>query len=334
MDLNKSVHYTVNMYTVDRIRKLIENFKIIQNYNGNIEYDKLIAPLTTFKIGGKADIFCEPFDIDSFVKLVIFLKQNSIPFFILAGASNLVVSDEGFDEVVISTRNISFINISSKNENKTNEEVILECGCGTFIKQITEYCINNNLLGFERFSGLPGTIGGATFMNARCFDVSISDVFKSATFLDLVTNKVCMLDFIKEDWDYKKSPFQDKNKVILSVKLKTVYSKEDIKQKCDYYIEERKKRGHFDYPSAGSVFKNNRNFGSPSGKIIDDLGLRGTVIGGAKIADFHGNFIINTGNASQKDVKNLVEFIVNTVKAKKNILLESEIIFCGKNTNN
>lgn len=196
--------------------------------------------------------------------------------------------------------------------------------------QLVNFCVKNRLEGLQTFAGLPGTIGGALFMNARCFDVSICESFVSANYLELDDFTCYEIGYFPGEWDYKVSPFQNSSKLILDAKLrlkKSDKSEEQLLEECKKYIEERKSKGHFNYPSAGSVFRNNRNFGAPSGKLIDECGLKGKQIGNAQIAPFHGNFIINLGGATQKDVKKLVELTVKEIKEKKGFILEPEIIF-------
>lgn len=318
------------MHVNDSIRKLIENFKITEEiYSGNILFNEPIAPRTTFNIGGIAPVLFEPFDEKSLICLISFLKKNNLDFFILGGGSNLVVSDEGFEQVVISTAKINYIELIEP----ASDFVEIKVGSGTLMKSVVNFCEENVLFGIEKFAGLPGSVGGAVFMNARCFDISICELFSRAEYYDLSKNKLMTCDFVESDWDYKKSPFQTGDKIVLSVTLKLtktdISKKEQLSNLCKNYIAERDSRGHFKFPSAGSVFKNNRNFGKPSGKIIDEVGLRGMSVGDAQIAPWHGNFIINKGSASQKDVKNLVDYVINTVKDKTGFVLEPEIIFCG-----
>lgn len=322
----------VLMHVNNSIRKLIENFKITEEfYSGNILFDEPIAPRTTFHIGGIAPVLFEPFDEQSLVCLINFLKANDLDFFILGGGSNLVVSDEGFAEVVISTSKINFIKILPTDDDC--DFVDVQIGSGTLMKSVVDFCVENVLSGIEKFAGLPGSIGGAVFMNARCFDISISELVYSVSYFDLSKTQVFNYQFNEADWAYKLSPFQTGNKIILSAVLRLKKcdncKKDELAVACKKYIEERESRGHFKFPSAGSVFKNNRVFGKPSGQIIDEVGLRGMSVGDAQVAPWHGNFIINNGNATQKDVKQLVEYIVETVKNKTGFTLEPEIIFCG-----
>lgn len=308
---------------MNTLRKLTENF----NTNIMVRFDEPMAGHTTFKVGGKADAFFEPASTEELKTLIEFLKTNGQQFFVFGGGSNLVVSDDGIEGAVICTRKMNSISLM-----QNTDGLYLNCAAGTLMDEIAEFCEKNSISGLETFSGLPGTIGGAVFMNARCYEHSISDVLKSAVYFDEDTRTIQSYEFNEADWAYKKSPFQNRKAVILEAQLKCAAGeKEQIKTLNAHYIEDRKGKGHFKFPSAGSVFKNNHDFGSPSGKIIDQAGLRGFSIGGAQIAPWHGNFIINTGNATAEDIHNLVIHVTNEVKKQTGFVLEPEIIFVGRN---
>lgn len=299
-------------------------------YQGTVLLNEPVAQKTTFKIGGTAPLYFEPENTDSLLFTLETLCKNKIQFFILGGGSNIVVSDDGFDGAVISTSRLN--DIKFRLVSGSSAEVT--CLSGTPTARLVSYCTQNCLSGIEKFAGLPGSIGGALFMNARCFDLSISGLLKSAEYIDLKTMSTVHYDFCENDWDYKRSPFQCGGKILTSATF-TIEKKhsdelERIAAECRRYVNERVQKGHFKYPSAGSVFKNNRDFGEPSGKLIDECGLCGKRIGGAQIAPWHGNFIVNTDNATQKDVRDLVDLAVRTVQEKKGFLLQPEIIFCGK----
>jgi UDP-N-acetylmuramate dehydrogenase len=178
-------------------------------------------------------------------------------------------------------------------------------------------------------AGLPGTVGGAVWMNARCWGKSTSDVISGVEVLDKNFNPV-FEPFNADEWAYKTSPYQNKKTLILSVHFSLRRGEQAaIRSQMVEYRLEREKKGHFRYPSAGSVFKNNPLFGKSSGKIIDELGLRGMQIGGARVADWHGNFIINTGNATSSDIRALTLKIQNEARRRLGIELDSEILFIG-----
>lgn len=294
----------------------------------NISQNELLKNHTTFQIGGPADIFYEPENFEELTGIIAECKIQNIKYFLLGGGSNLVFSDKGFRGAVICTKKLNKI--------KLLEPGLVMAEAGATMKELVDFCTENGLKGMEEFAGLPGTVGGALFMNARCFDKSVSENIFETFWLEECDGKFATreisFDEDSENWDYKKSPFQNSKKIIKAgvFKVKPVENLEArnaIRSKCEGFIKGREDRGHFKFPSAGSVFKNNHDFGKPSGKLIDEAGLRGYRIGGAQIAEFHGNFIVNTDGASAEDVKGLVNKAVETVKMKFGFVLEPEIIF-------
>ncbi|MCR5698054.1 MAG: UDP-N-acetylmuramate dehydrogenase [Treponemataceae bacterium] len=318
---------------MNNLCKITENFNIQDCFKGEfsslssiIHSDEPLLPRTTFKVGGNARFFAAPKDTEQLILLFRFCAQNSIPFFVLGGGSNLVISDSGIDALVISTENINEISLVP------GEKPSIKCGSGATIKKLTEFCIDSSLSGLESFAGLPGTCGGAAYMNARCFNVSFSEKIQSVSYID--ENFEERLYQMKEsDWDYKKSPFQiliaqKKCLAITQVQLASEKSDaESVRAESEKHVQFREEKGHFKFPSAGSVFKNNHDFGKPSGQIVDECGLRSLKVGGAQVAPWHGNFIINTGDATASDIKKLVQMVQEKVKEKTGFSLECEIIF-------
>lgn len=319
---------------------IINSLKNYDAFKGEILQDEPLAQKSSFKIGGKADLFIKPQNYYSFQIALNLLLETKTKFFILGGGSNIVFP-EHYDGVIISTLSfgdVDFMSVENcpedfgKIELKKNQRLVT-CFSGTSIHSLEQFCIKNNIHGIEQFYGLPGTVGGAVYMNARCFDKQISDVLFSVTYMEYFDEKVKLKHILKndDDWDYKKSPFQNNKFFITTVTFlleqKNHSDQEKIQSECKKYFSERINKGHFKYPSAGSVFKNNHNFGKSSGQLIDEAGLKGFQIGNAKVADFHGNFIINLGGATQDDVKNLVLHIQKTVFEKFGFSLEPEIIF-------
>lgn len=320
---------------------IIQTLKNHEAFKGDILTDEPLAQKTTFKIGGKTDLFIAPQNYYSFQIAIETVLKNQTPFFILGGGSNLVFSDDGFKGAIISTGKFNDTEIFPVGDcpkefgkiKLNKDQVLVTCFSGTPVAALVNFCTEHCISGVEQFAGLPGTIGGAVFMNARCFEKSISDILFSVSYMDYSNEKVVLKKnkFNPDEWSYKKSPFQNKKEFITTATFlltqKKGRDKPHIESECKKYINERISKGHFKYPSAGSVFKNNHNFGKPSGKIIDEAGLRGYQIGGAKIADFHGNFIINIDNASASDIKNLVEYTQKIILEKYGFTLEPEIIF-------
>ena len=311
------------------------------NFKGTVSENEPLAQKSTFKIGGRARVFVAPDDYYSFQLALRQLVKEKIPFYIVGGASNLVFPDGNYNGVILSSHNFSDSMIFPKGDlpedfGKTEfqrDQVLVTCFSGTPTTAFVNFCTKNDLSGAEEFAGLPGTVGGAVYMNARCFEKSISEILYYYTWMDYSLPEIPLFHerVNSSDWDYKKSPFQGKKKFIATVTflLTRKHGNEtpQIAKKCREFTIRRIEKGHFKYPSAGSVFKNNHEFGSPSGKLIDECGLKGSQIGGAQIAPFHGNFIINIDSATSADVKALVELAKSSVKEKFGFELENEIIF-------
>lgn len=322
---------------------IIQILKNHDAFKGDILTDEPLAPKTTFKVGGPADLFIAPQNYYSFQIAIDALLQNNVRFFIMGGGSNVVFADEGFRGAVVSTSNFNDVsyyppsNISPKfgKIKLQKNQTLVTCFCGTPMASLVKFCTENSISGLEQFAGLPGSTGGAVYMNARCFDKSISDVLFSVSTMEIdrTAKKITLNQelFNPNAWAYKKSPYQDGNRFITTATFlltqKNASTQPEIQEECKKYIAERVSKGHFKFPSAGSVFKNNHDFGKPSGMIIDEAGLRGYTIGGAKIADFHGNFIINAGNAKAAEIKQLVLYVQQKVYEKFGFSLEPEIIF-------
>jgi UDP-N-acetylmuramate dehydrogenase len=200
---------------------------------------------------------------------------------------------------------------------------------GTGMDALVDAAVEQGRGGLEFLAGMPGTLGGAVWMNARCMEKSISDMLIETEIVD-ETGKHLILPYKDGDFSYKKSPFQGREVLILSAKFR-VYEREaeEIRREAESLRRDREAKGHFRAPSAGSAFKNNRAFGKPAGKIIDELGLRGFSVGGAAVAPWHGNFIINTGNATAEDIRALVNAVTEKVRAARGFVLEPEILFVG-----
>ena len=295
------------------IRETAEKFNT-NDFKGRILFAESMANHTTFRIGGQAPLFIEPLDVCSLRFALSVFKTDDVPYFVLGGGSNIVVSDKGFEGAVISMNGICRIEADGE---------YVASGAGASVSSVVSFCTEHTLSGLEAFAGLPGSAGGAVYMNARCFDVSVSDILSEVRYIDCETleEKTCRFD--ASDWDYKISPFQNTARIVTCAVFKTKRLSEDkkneIAERCKAYVAERVEKGHYKFPSAGK----------PSGKIIDEAGLKGMRSGGAQVAPWHGNFIVNTGGARAADVRALTDRIVEIVRQKTGFTLECEILFCG-----
>ena len=295
------------------------------NFTGSIRYDEPMFSHTTFKVGGKADVWVRP-SKDIFpgycARLLKAAGQEGIPVFILGAGANIVVSDRGIRGIVLDTGEWEGVEVFADSSHVS----VLS---GTLVDSLVDSLSAQGLSGMEFLAGMPGSVGGALWMNARCYEKSVSDLLVETDILDenFQREKVPLR---AEDFSYKKSPFQSRNVLILSA-LFAVQSGESpgIDRDTASYRKDRSDKGHYRFPCAGSAFKNNPGFGDPSGRIIDQLGLKGLSIGGAQVAPWHGNLIINTGNALAGDIKTLMDEVRRRVKEERGFDLESELLFVG-----
>lgn len=308
------------MCVVDKVREFLKKI----NISGRILTDEPMSRHTTFRTGGPADIYAEPADAGETALLLGEARRLDIPVFILGGGANILIADRGIRGLVVGTAGLRKIRIEGN---------ILTAGAGLPVSDAAEYAADAGLGGLDFIYAMPGSTGGALWMNARCYDASVSDVLESVRFLDedLRVRESHARDagFIAE-FAYKKSPFQGRNRVILDASFRLrPEPRDELRKKMDAIRADRAAKGHFLAPCAGSVFKNNRDFGAPSGVIIDRLGFRGMTIGGAQVSPLHANIIVNSGGASAADIRSLIETIRDRVEAEFGFLLEPEILFAG-----
>ena len=332
---------------MNNVRKLWENSNITGLYPDlavSVRFDEPMSAHTTFRVGGPADLYVEPSSRDELASLIGFFTDAGVPVSILGGGSNLLVSDRGIRGAVLSLAAFNLVErLEMQSASSPAAECLVRAGSGASMKDLTEWCCLHSISGLERFAGLPGSVGGAVFMNARCYDISVSDVFFQAEVLYFREGR-CTLETRLLDtsvWGYKHSPFQTRTgsdplvlgpdtEIILSATFR-VHSGDagNIREQMDSFIADREQKGHFRFPSAGSMFKNNHAFGKPSGRIIDEAGLRGFCVGDAQVAPWHGNIVINAGNARASDLRRLVDEVRRRVREQTGFDLEPEVIFAG-----
>lgn len=310
------------------IEQIAQFFNDSEYFTGSVKINENLAGHTTMHVGGSAKLFLEPENEEGLVFAIKELKKLDADergltrIFILGGGSNVIINDKGLD-AVISTRKMNSINVFAEDSRGCTQICV---SAGSSWGSVISFCRKNNLGGFESFTGLSGTVGGALFMNATCFGLSACDNLLSVRYFDLSDGEIHKYEKVDSDWGYKKSPFQTESKIILSAKFSVSGGFDSaFSEKC---ISDRREKGHFRAPSAGSAFKNDPVHGIIAGKVIDECGLKGFSVGGAQIALWHGNFIINPEQkATAADIKNLSDEVKKIVFEKKGIQLENEIIF-------
>lgn len=274
---------------------------------------------TTFKIGGPADIFVKVNDTEELKFLLSLAKTKNIPVTVLGNGSNVLVKDNGIRGIVLK---IDFKEILVKDET-------LEIGTGVLLSKASRVALENELTGLEFASGIPGTFGGALYMNAGAYGGQIGDKIITTTYIDENLD-IKTITQEENEFSYRKSVFQKNNGIILSGKIKLEKGKaEEIKEKMEEYSKTRKEKQPLNMPNAGSAFK--RGDGFITAKLIDECGLKGYKIGDAQISTLHAGFIVNTGKATANDVLNLIKYTQEKVKEKFGIDIEPEIRILGEN---
>ena len=323
---------------METLRQFIEKINREGKFAGELRYGEPMSHHTTFKVGGKADVWVRP-EKDIFpvyaAKLLKAAWGEGIPVFILGGGANIVVSDLGIRGIVLDTGSWQGIDTVMGREaegggSQPVSALSVRVLSGSPVDGLIDQLAAEGISGLEFLAGMPGSVGGAIWMNARCYDKSVSDALVETEILDEDCREQT-IRFRPEDFSYKKSPFQGTKTLILSGRFSVqAREPEAIRQEMAVYRRDRTEKGHYRFPSAGSAFKNNRDFGDPTGRIIDRLGLRGFRVGGAQVAPWHGNIIINTGGATAADIKLLVAEVARRVKEELGFDLKSEILFIGE----
>lgn len=300
---------------MDKLKKLEE----IVDCN-NVKFNEPMKKYTTMKVGGPCDAIVFPENIDEIKEIIKFCKTENMKYYVIGNGSNLLVRDEGIHAIIIKIGN-KFSKISVEND-------VVTVLAGATMPLVSQYAKNNSLSGFEFACGIPGTIGGGIKMNAGAYGSEISDVLETVTFMDENQN-IKTITNIECDFGYRKSIFiNNPNYIILSATFKFKHDeKEKIEEKMKVNSEARKEKQPLEYPNFGSVFK--RPEGYFVGKLVSDSGLRGYTIGGAQVSTKHTGFIVNIGNATCKDVIDLIKYIQDTVYNKFNVKLTPEVIVIG-----
>ncbi len=281
----------------------------------NLLIDEPLKNHTTFKIGGNADFVALPENKEEVSLVIDFLKKEKADYAVIGNGSNILAKDEGYRGVVVKLENLKDITVSGSE---------ITVGAGVILSKIAKVALENSLKGFEELSGIPGSLGGAIYMNAGAYNREISEVLKSVTYLDdngeIVTKNINELEMA-----YRKTTFTGKHYVILEAVIQLEAGEYDkIKENMREVTHKRVSKQPLEFPSAGSTFK--RPKGNFAGKLIEDSGLKGYTVGGARVSEKHAGFVINTGNATFKDVIELTDHIKKVVKENYQVDLELEVV--------
>ncbi len=283
-----------------KLGKILENV-VLKNY-------------TTYKIGGTAKVMIFPKNIEDLVELIKYIKIKNIKYFVLGNGSNVIFSDKEFDGIIIKLD--CFDDIEIKKD-------VITAGAGASLMKTALKSAREGLTGLEFATGIPGTVGGAVYMNAGAYKSDMGYVVKK---VQVLTPDLKVITMVNKELDFHyRTSFLKRHKGYICLQA-TIKLQKGNKDLISEVITERKKRRvesqPLEYPSAGSVFRNPKDMFA--GKLIEDLGLKGLIKGGAQISNKHANFIVNIGNANAQDVYDLIHFVKETVKQEYDIELKEE----------
>ena len=291
----------------------------LKKSNINFKENESLSNHTSFKVGGPASIFIEPANKTNLIKSLELVNEFNIKYFVLGGGSNIIVSDKGYQGAIITTSKLNNIEF---NEN----QVIAETGVS--LEKLCDVIAENNLTGMEFACGIPGSLGGAIFMNAGAYGGEIKQVIKKAR---LFSNNHGIIEYNKDklNLDYRYSILQENDLIALEAVLElNPAPKTTIKNEMEELNEKRWAKQPMEYPSAGSAFK--RPPDNYAGSLIEKAGLKGEKVGGAMVSKKHAGFIINANNAKAADIIDLMIVVQKTVKKRFNIQLYPEPRFLGQ----
>ena len=308
------------------VKPEISNRQMLDAFGPGLEFGKHLAKFTTFKTGGPAKYFLKVHSAQDTSNAVRTARKLNVPFYLIGGGSNLLISDHGIDGLVVKVdvRGLEIVH-----------ETDILCGAGEDLMALINFAADNGLTGLEFASGIWGTVGGAIFGNAGAYGGEIKDVTREITLVDITgsINKV--------DRDYCKFTYRGSNlKVSKEIVIDTYFElkkgdKKQIREKIDEILHIRGTKHPVEGNSAGSFFKNipdpTQPYGKlPAGKLLDEVGCKGLSVGGAKVFEKHANIIINAGNATSGDIRKLADIMKQRVLDKFGIILEEEVIQLGQ----
>lgn len=287
----------------------------------NILEKELMSRHTTFKVGGPCFILVKIDSVLQLQKILPYLVSDKIPYFFLGNGSNLLVSDKGYEGVILTYSPLMADDVQVDGE-------FITAGGGVLLSKVAKRALDESLTGFEFAAGIPGTVGGAMVMNAGAYDGEMKQIVKSVEVVDTAGN-LKVLSCEEMEFGYRTSILKRAPFIVTKVTFQLEKGDSSaIKEKMDDLAQRRRDKQPLEFPSAGSTFK--RPAGHFAGKLIMDAGLRGYQVGGAKVSDKHCGFVINAGDATASDVYNLMKDVIKEVQEKFQVTLEPEVIRLGE----
>lgn len=300
-----------------KLRELARNFNIACE----LRQQEPLAEHTTFRVGGPAEWYALPSSEADLRELLALSREAALPYFVLGGGANILVGDGGFKGLVI--------DMSGFNELRIEGSTLI-AGAGLPVTDAAAFSADAGLAGLHFWYAMPGSVGGAVWMNARCYGGEISEVLESVRSV-LPEGGTDEYQIDRSQWSYKRSPFQHGKRVMVQARFAlTSGDRETLWRRMHTIEADRRAKGHFAAPCAGSVFKNDRSLGKPSGALLDSIGVRGFRIGEAQVSPQHANIVINRGSATAAEIRAVIETVAERARIELGITLEREVLFVGE----
>jgi len=278
---------------------------------------------TSIGVGGPIDAIVYPQHRDELQQVVSYLRDCNAPFMPVGNWTNIIVKDGGYRGVVISLQSLKHVMLTKQNA----EHFLIRSDAGTSLADIVKLAAENSLTGIEFCAGIPGSVGGAVRMNAGAYGNEIKDVVETIHIMD-VDGTISELKRDALRFQYRNLELPQETIIVGASFLLTIGVQEKVRHRVREILKTRKKKHPLEHRNAGSIFKNPQ--GLPAGQIIDDLGLKGSRLGGAQVSEKHGNFIVNTGNATAEDILHLMDMVSKRVWKERGIHLEPEVKVFGE----
>lgn len=294
---------------------------VCRDAGANLTPDVRLSELTTFKIGGPCAALVTLPDEPAAKTVFSYLREKQIPYYLIGRGSNLLATDKGFDGVVVKLG-------GALAEGIRCTDGIVTCGAGVTLQKLCQFALDHCLTGLEFAYGIPGSVGGAVYMNAGAYDGEFSQILLSVTLLD-DSGEIRTVSADELELSYRHSILMEKKWTVLTVSVVLEEgSRDEIRAKMQDLIGRRKSKQPLEFPSAGSTFK--RPAGSFASKLIDECGLKGYTVGGAQVSEKHAGFVINRGGATFADVMAVCQHVQDVVKAQTGFVLELEPEIIGE----
>ncbi|MGE6365989.1 UDP-N-acetylmuramate dehydrogenase [Bacillus paramycoides] len=286
---------------------------------GHVKQDEMLKNHTHIKVGGKADVFVAPTNYDEIQEVIKYANQYNIPVTFLGNGSNVIIKDGGLRGITVSLIHITNVTV-------TGTTIVAQCGAA--IIDVSRIALDHCLTGLEFACGIPGSVGGALYMNAGAYGGEVAYVLTEAVVMT-GDGELCTLTKDEFEFGYRKSVFANNHYIILEAKFELEEGvREEIKEKMDDLTFKRESKQPLEYPSCGSVFKRPPN--NFAGKLIQESGLQGKRIGGVEVSLKHAGFMVNVDNGTAQDYIDLIHFVQKTVEEKFGVKLEREVRIIGE----